>query len=114
MARGAKDSTEVPVEEGSGNVFADLGLRNPEESLLKAGLALEICKILERRLLTQAEAAQVLGIDQPKVSALVRGHLAGFSVERLFKFLNALGQDIEIVVKETPETRDAVLSVVAS
>ena len=90
---------EIKVEKSSGNVFADLGLENPEEMLVKAELARRIGIILEERKLTQIEAGEILGIDQPKVSALVRGRLTGFSTTRLLKFLNELGSDIEIVVK---------------
>ena len=91
------------VEEGSGNVFSDLDLPNPEEMLAKAELARRICDLLAERRLTQTKAAAVLGVDQPKVSALMRGKLDGFSTERLFRFLNALGRDVEIVIR--PERR---------
>jgi predicted XRE-type DNA-binding protein len=86
-------------EESSGNVFADLGLPNAEELRAKADLAFEISRAIGERDLTQAEAAEILGVDQPKVSALVRGRLSGFSMERLYRFLNALGKDVEIVVQ---------------
>jgi predicted XRE-type DNA-binding protein len=72
---------------------------NAQEALAKAKLAQRICDIIAERKLTQARAAAVLGIDQPKVSALFRGRLDGFSTDRLFRFLNALGQDVEIVVR---------------
>lgn len=85
---------------GSGNVFADLGYARPEEAAAKAELAHKITKIIERRRLTQAEAAAVLEVDQPKVSALRRGRLSGFSLDRLVRFLVLLGNDVEIVVKE--------------
>ena len=90
---------------GSGNVFADLGLPNAEEMLAKAELAQKITAILTRRRLTQAEAAKLLGVDQPKVSALKRGRLSGFSLERLVRFLILLGRDVEIVVKERRRSR---------
>lgn len=96
---------EIEVYHGSGNVFADLGLPEPEERLAKAALSMQIHDIIKKRHITQAKAAEILGIDQPKVSALVRGQLGGFSMERLFHFLNALGQDIQIVVKPKPRTR---------
>jgi predicted XRE-type DNA-binding protein len=86
-------------QESSGNVFADLGPENAPELQAKADLALEISRTLEERGFTQAQAAELLGIDQPKVSALVRGRLSGFSMERLYRFLNALGKDVEIVVR---------------
>ena len=81
-----------------GNVFADLELRESEELLAKAKLAAKISNIIEQRRLTQVEAARILGVAQPKVSALVRGQLAGFSTGRLLRFLNYLGRDVEIVV----------------
>lgn len=84
----------------SGNVFADLGFPNAGEMLAKAELAQKISGIIARRGLTQAEAAGVLGVDQPKVSALKRGRISGFSLERLVRFLILLGLDVEIVVKK--------------
>jgi predicted XRE-type DNA-binding protein len=100
------------AEKSSGNVFADLGLPNPEDRLAKAELARRISVIISEQRLTQLEAAAVLGIDQPKVSALVRGRLGGFSLERLLRFLNVLGRDVEIVVKPKPKgRRHATLSV---
>src|SRR5690606_7126655 len=87
------------VRASSGNVFADLGAANPDESLAKAELARQIGKLVEAAEMTQAQAGEVLGIDQPKVSALLRGKLEGFSTVRLIRFLNALGQDVEIVVR---------------
>lgn len=98
-------SDEPKHEIGSGNVFADLGLPDAEELKAKSELVMEIIQIIEDRGLKQAEAAEIMGIDQPKVSALVRGKLGGFSLERLYRFLNALGRDIEIVVKPKPESR---------
>jgi predicted XRE-type DNA-binding protein len=86
-------------EVGSGNVFADLGLPDAPELQAKADLAYEISQTIDQRGLTQVEAAEILGVDQPKVSALVRGRLDGFSMERLSRFLNALGKDVEIVVR---------------
>jgi predicted XRE-type DNA-binding protein len=88
------------VRKSSGNVFADLGVRNPEEALVKARLAHVIADAITARNMTQVEAAGLLGIDQPKVSCLVRGQLAGFSIDRLFRFVTLLGSDIEITVVE--------------
>jgi predicted XRE-type DNA-binding protein len=98
-------SDGIGFEKGSGNVFADLGLPDAEEMLLKAHLVHQISTILEARGLTQARAAELLGIDQPKVSHMLRGHLRGFSIERLTRFLNALGQDVEIVVRPKPRAQ---------
>ncbi|MDR3764105.1 MAG: helix-turn-helix transcriptional regulator [Acidobacteriota bacterium] len=89
----------------SGNVFADLGLPNPEEALAKAELAHKIALVIRARRLTQLRAAALLGVDQPKVSALMRGQLSGFSIERLLRFLLLLGQDVKITVKTSPGPR---------
>lgn len=105
-----KDLYEI----SSGNVFADLGLPNPEEMFVKADLAYQINSLIKEKKLTQAAAAKLLGIDQPKVSALSKGKLSGFSLERLFKFLNILGQDITISVTKTRAQKRAQLSVKAS
>jgi predicted XRE-type DNA-binding protein len=85
----------------SGNVFADLGLPNPEEALAKAELAHKIIVLIRARGLTQVQTAKLLGVDQPKVSALMRGRLTGFSLERLMRFLLLFGQDIQITVRPT-------------
>lgn len=108
-------SEEIEFEMGSGNVFADLGRPDADEMLVKAELVHQISSIVRRRRLTQVQAAELLGISQPKVSELLRGNLRGFSLERIARFLNALGQDIEIRVKPKPRTRKAGrLSVVTS
>jgi len=98
----------IKFEEGSGNVFADLGLPNPEREFLKARLTLEIYRILKQRHLTQASAGALLGIKQPHVSLLVRNRAGSFSVERLMDFLTALGQDVEITVRPTRKEHGAV------
>jgi len=98
MAR--KRASHIRVIPSSGNVFADLGFAEPEEELTKAQLATQIRQIIKRRRLTQRAAAVVVGVDQPKVSALMNGRLANFSSDRLMRMLTALGQDVEIVVKE--------------
>jgi len=86
-------------EVSSGNVFQDLGLPHPEERLIRAELAHRIATIIEDRNLTQGDAAALMGINQPKVSALLRGRLDGFSFERLARYLVALGQDVEVTVR---------------
>jgi predicted XRE-type DNA-binding protein len=86
-------------EIGSGNVFKDLGIPNADEHLVKAQLVFKIDSIMKRRRLKQAEAAELLGIKQPDVSKMLRGEFRQFSVERLLRFLVALDQDVEIVVK---------------
>jgi len=90
---------KTDIRSSSGNVFQDLETSLPEVDLAKAELTAKIAEVISSRGLTQAAAAKVLGIDQPKVSALLRGQLAGFSVERLLKLLAALGSDVEIVVR---------------
>src|SRR5262245_34530920 len=97
--RKKKGDAPVPSERTSGNAFADLGLKHPEELLRKAEPVQRIVDIIAERKLTQVRAAKLLGIDQPKVSALLRGKLDGFSTDRLFRFLNALGKDVEIVIR---------------
>ena len=89
---------DVKYEESSGNIFEDIGLGNPEQRLLKAEIASLIYNIIQKRRLTQKEAGDILGINQPKVSALKNGRLDGFSLDRLFQFLNALDQDIDISI----------------
>ena len=86
-------------EVGSGNVFADLGLPNAEEHLVKAQLVFKIGGIMKQRGLKQAEAAARFGVRQPDVSKMLRGKFRQFSVERLLRFLVALNQDVEIVVR---------------
>jgi predicted XRE-type DNA-binding protein len=96
--------TKVRITKGSGNIFADLGLPNPEQELLKARLTLQIYKIVKERGLTQIQAGELLGIKQPHVSALMRNRAGNFSVGRLMEFLTALGQDVQITVKPTRKT----------
>jgi predicted XRE-type DNA-binding protein len=86
-------------------MFADLGLENSDELLVKAELARKISSLITQQHMTQAQAAEILGIDPPKVSALINGKLSGFSTVRLFRFLNALDRDVEIVVKTKLKSR---------
>ena len=92
------------VEVGSGNVFADLGLEDAEELLLKAELIVRIAQLIKKKRLTQAEVAKRAGLDQPKISRLLSGHLSGFSIDRLFAILNRLGHSVEVHIsaKERP------------
>ena len=92
--------------ESSGNVFADLGLPDADQLLVKAGLVQQIANITAERHLTQVETARLLGTTQPKVSDLLAGKLSGFSLERLFRFLNALDRDVEIRVSPKPRGRE--------
>jgi predicted XRE-type DNA-binding protein len=109
--KGRTDVTKRPnksasqsVTESSGNVFADLGLPNPEQELVKAELTLQISRIIRDCGMTQAEAAKVLGVRQPHVSLLMRNRAGSFSVGRLMEFLTALGQDVEVAV--TPSGKE--------
>lgn len=98
------DSDKIEFVESSGNVFADLGLSNPEERLAKAELARQIRAIVMERGLTQVEAGTILGLAQPNVSNLMRGRLSGFSIERLMAFLTSLDRNVTIVL--TPIEKD--------
>jgi len=115
-SRSAKTQIEdEPITRGTANVFADLGYPDAEERQTKLRLAHAINGIVEKRHLVQAQAAEILGINQPKVSALARYKLDGFSVERLMKFLTSLDRDVEIIIKKKPRTRrPARISVVAA
>ncbi|MDO8586637.1 MAG: helix-turn-helix transcriptional regulator [Armatimonadota bacterium] len=97
----------IEYDESSGNVFADLSVRQPEEALLKAELAMRISELIENRELSQEEAARVLGVRQPHISKLIRGQLRGFSIGRLLKFLVALDQDVELVIRPNRKTADS-------
>jgi predicted XRE-type DNA-binding protein len=106
---------DVAVVRGTKNVFAELGYPDATERQAKRRLAYALNQMLEQRNLSQAEAAKVLGVTQPKISALRNYKLAGFSVERLMNLLTALDQDIEIVIKRKPRSRRAArISVVAA
>jgi predicted XRE-type DNA-binding protein len=105
---------KIRTELSSGNVFADIGLTNPEERIAKAALASTIVETLRAKRLTQTRTARLLGIDQPRVSRLLRGQLAEFSTERLLRFVTLLGQVIEIVIKRLVRSRAGRLRVVAA
>ena len=107
-----KKKARISVEESSGNVFRDLGFPNPERELLKARLTLQIYRLIKERGLTQTEAGEILSIQQPHVSNLMRGHSGSFSAERLMDFLTALGQDVEITVRPTRKDHGALSVVV--
>jgi len=96
-----RKNSRIRVKAGSGNVFRDLGFPNPEREQLKARLTLQIYRLIKDRGLTQGAAGEILGIQQPHVSSLMRGQSGNFSVERLMDFLTALGQDVEITLKPT-------------
>ena len=88
----------VQVFKGSGNVFADLGYPNPEEALNKARIAYRISELIEEKKLTQTEAASLLGVDQPKVSKIRKGQIRDFSIERLLRFVSAMGENVEVII----------------
>ncbi len=106
-----KDPDAPRVERGSGNVFADLGLPNPELALAKAELVRQLRAAIAERKLTQAKAAAVLGLDQPKVSALLRGRTDGYTLDRLFRLLTALDRRVEITVKPATAAEPGVIVV---
>lgn len=99
------NGSEATIVRGTGNVFADLGYADAEERQTKLRLAYAINGVIARRRLTQAAAAQKLHVNQPKISALARYKLDGFSVERLMTFLTALDRDVEIVIRKKPRSR---------
>ena len=94
-----KEHEEIEVIASSGNVYADTGHPHPEEAMAKAELAILISDAIKRKKLTQKKAAELIGVDQPKISAIIRGQLSGFTIDRLFRFLIALGMDIIIEAK---------------
>jgi predicted XRE-type DNA-binding protein len=93
------------IKHGSTNVYADLGMVDAEEMLVKAQLATKIGDIIRRRKLTQVQASELLGITQPKLSGLLRGQFRGISETKMLECLTRLGRDVEIVVKSTPRSR---------
>ena len=105
----------IKVELGSGNVFADIGLKDADELLLKAKLVAKVSQLIEKKGLTQAEIAKRTGLDQPKVSRLLHGQLSGFSADRLFGILNRLGHSVEVRIsmKERPPEKSHTLVMLA-
>lgn len=109
-----KPKKAAKAKVGSGNVFHDLGLRDPGERLAKAQLANRICEVVAALKLNQTEAAKRMRLDQPKVSALIRGKLSGFSLGRLFRCLNDLGQDVSVTVQPAHGHRQAATRVLVA
>lgn len=97
--------SKTNAEISSGSVYEQLGYKNYKEMETKATLVMEINSAIKKKKLTQTDAAEILGISQPKLSALLKGHFRGYSVERLMNFLNELGKDVDIVVKNKPRGR---------
>jgi len=106
-----KSTKSIDYEVSSGNVYADLGFADATEMLAKARIVSQIGRIIQGRNLSQAQAGDLLGIDQPKVSALLRGQFRGYSQERLIGFLTKLGMDVEIVVRPKAKKRQSSGSV---
>lgn len=106
--------SRTEIIESSGNVFQDLGFENAAEEYARASLTARISSILQERRLTQKEAAKILGIDQPKVSALKNGRYTGFSIGRLFSFLLSLDKDIEVIIKPKASRSPASISIHAA
>jgi predicted XRE-type DNA-binding protein len=94
-----QDGTRETITHGTDNIFADLGLPNPEEHLAKSGMVMEIAKAIKARGLTQREAAKLVKMDQPTLSKMLRGQFSSISMDRLFDILNRLGRHVEIHVK---------------
>lgn len=94
----------IEIEEGTGNVYADLQVADAEAMHVKAQLASKIGDIIRRRHLTQQQAAEILGIPQPKLSGLLRGQFRGISEAKMIECLNRLGRDVEIVVRKAPRS----------
>ena len=106
---GERMKKKVRVTKSSGNVFADIGLPNAAEHSIKADLVLRIAARIKSKGLTQAKAASLLGLAQPDVSKLLRGHFAGYTYDRLFGYLNALGEKVCIEISEAKTKKDARL-----
>lgn len=102
-----KASDRVAAYGAGGNVYADLGYPDAEEMLVKAQLVFQVSEIIRRKGLTQVEAAKLLGLTQPKISAMFRGQFRGFSERKLMDCLTRLGRDVQIVIKEAPQRRAA-------
>ncbi|MGY3582226.1 putative XRE-type DNA-binding protein [Bradyrhizobium sp. USDA 4341] len=113
MNRNSKRSTPSPLGKvGSGNVFADLGLPNDEEELLKAKLVAKIADVIEKRDLTQVQAGEVMGLAQSKVSELCNGRTETYSVERLYRFLTRLGVGVSVVLEDQPDWSQGTIEVI--
>ena len=98
---------EIESEPSCGNIFADLDLPNPDLLLAKAKLSIQIERLIKERKLTQKQAAKLMGLTQPNVSDLLRGRLDGFTLDRLFRCLEALDQEIQIIVRPKQTTQTA-------
>lgn len=104
---------KIKVTKSSGNVFADIGIPNADEHFVKAEIVLDIAARIKAKGLTQAQAAKVMGLSQPDVSKLLRGNFAGYTLDRLFSFLRALGNDIRIQIVPTKAKREGRVELVS-
>ncbi|MGX7706558.1 helix-turn-helix domain-containing protein [Methylobacterium sp. Gmos1] len=95
------------IHRSGDNIFADLGLPNPETHLLKARIVAELYRVFTQRGMSQTKSGELLGISQPEVSRLFKGRFREYSVERLMNFLTAFDQDVEIIVRPHPEAGEA-------
>jgi predicted XRE-type DNA-binding protein len=98
---------KIKSTKSSGNVFADLGIPNADEHFIKAEIVLGIAARVKSKNLTQAEVSKLIGLAQPDVSKLLRGHFTGYSFERLFGFLNALGEKVKIEISTAKSRKEA-------
>jgi predicted XRE-type DNA-binding protein len=105
MKRKRAAQREIAMEKGTGNVYADLGYVDSDDMLVKAQIVAKIAEIIEHRRLTQEQAAEILGLTQPKISRLLRGQFRGVSERRLLRCLTKLGRDVQIVVRPIPRRR---------
>lgn len=113
MNRSSKRTTATPLGKlSSGNVFADLGLPNPVEELLKAKLVSKIAEVIEKREITQVQAGEIMGLPQSKVSELCNGRTETYSVERLYRFLTRLGVGVSVVLEDQPDWSRGTIEVV--
>ena len=103
---------KIKVTRSSGNVFADIGIPNADEHFIKADIVFGIAARIKAKGLTQAAAAKRLGLSQPDVSKLLRGNFAGYTLDRLFSFLRALGSDVKIQIVPTKDNRAGQIELV--
>jgi predicted XRE-type DNA-binding protein len=106
-----RNDDDIAVHESAGNVFADLGLPDDREDMLKVEIAHAISAAIRKKGLTQTAAGEIIGVDQAKVSALLRGRLTGFSVDRLLVFLVKLGRDVDIMISRAHKNREGTVRV---
>jgi len=104
---------KIKVTKSSGNIFADIGIPNADEHFVKAEIVLDIAARIKAKKLTQAQAAKIMALSQPDVSKLLRGNFAGYTLDRLFSFLRALGNDVRIQIVPTKGKKAGQLELVS-